>query len=438
MLSLAAAVFAASVAGSALPPRQATNSPVFFPIKYPYNGYPKVYTDITFGTPGQTPVQAVVDLGSANFWAYEANASIYYGSTRLGEQGHCIQVPSPAYNVSASTTATDETYNPRQYSYGGNSKTITAYDSWNDTLAFTVDGLGSGASFANQQIAVSNYSQVRQAATECTGLDYDGAILGVSENRDDTDGPSFRQNLLDDGLIASSTLSMWFDQPPAGVQDTFHGSALFGAVPTSKYSGSLTKVTKRQPENSIGYYVDTPVWSATRIDGSSTKPVAIGNYSAATSTTCLVDSGSGQDYLPISEADFLDATGLVSLDNTIAFNGSCEDMPKNGTISLQFAGAEAGTSVTVTIPLMNYVRGNLDALSEIENRTMCGLSMTLDSPDCTLGSPFASGAFMAFNDELGEIAFAQGGVSTGSLDGSDGLGEVVTIGKGEGLSKVTG
>ncbi|KAI0470503.1 aspartic peptidase domain-containing protein [Xylariaceae sp. FL0804] len=458
MLSFATVFFAASVAGSALPQRQATdNSPVFFPLKYPYNGYPKVYTEITFGTPGQTPIQAVVDLGSANFWTYAADASIFYGSNRLGEQGSCVQVPSPAYNVSASSSAADEIYNPRDYVYGGNSKTITALYSWNETLAFGVDGVAAaGATLENQQVAVSNKSLVRQLDTECAGIDYDGAILGVSEavlggggGSNSTAGPSFRQNLLDGGRIASSTLSMWFDRAPSGVNDTFHGSALFGAVPTSKYRGRLTRVPKRQPANSIGYYVDAPVWSATRIDGSSSssspRRVIKRNGDA---TSCLIDSGSGQDYLPIDRDDFLDATGLVLWQSSVAFNGSCEDMPRNGTLSVEFAGAGAGagagaaangtsSSVTVEVPLMNYVRGSLDVLSELSNVTMCGLSMTLNEPgDCTLGSPFTSAAFMAFNDELGEIAIAQGGVSSGSLDGAEGLGEIVVIGKGEGLGKV--
>lgn len=56
------------VLAAAAPTARQAQTPKILPLSYKYGGYPKVSTDIVYGTPGQTPIETVVDLGSANFW----------------------------------------------------------------------------------------------------------------------------------------------------------------------------------------------------------------------------------------------------------------------------------------------------------------------------------------------------------------------------------
>ncbi|OMP82722.1 Candidapepsin-2 [Diplodia seriata] len=428
MLPILLSLLAASSA--AQPTKRQDGKPVFMPLKYPYNGYPKVYADIYIGTPEQTPIETVVDLGSADYWVYGPNATIYYGSPYLGVEGPCRETPEPSYDPSASSTAHGLLNKTRGYAYGGNGKLLSSFYTVNDTLSFGADA-DATPHLANTQIAITNKTIIKVRADDaCSGTTYDSSILGIaapSSSGAGSQGPSFRQNLLDAGAIASSTLSMWFDAPPPGARDDYRGTMLLGALPKGKYAGDLVQVPSRGAAGSVGYYVDTPVW---RAGGRAVKPY-YGFDNSSVVETCLIDSGSGQDYLPIDEDDFLDAAGLVSFQGYPAWNGSCESIPADRNVSLTFAGVEAGSSVTIDVPLRNWARGNTDFWNNTE---VCGLSMQLSNAgSCTLGSPFSSAVFLALNDELGQIALAQGGVSTGAEDGFDGLGEVEVIAKGQGL-----
>lgn len=60
-------LFLPAIAAAAPAARQA-QAPAILPLSYKYGGYPKVSTDIVWGTPGQEPIETVVDLGSADFW----------------------------------------------------------------------------------------------------------------------------------------------------------------------------------------------------------------------------------------------------------------------------------------------------------------------------------------------------------------------------------
>lgn len=364
---------------------------------------------------------------------YGPNATIYYGSPYLGVEGPCHLTPEPSYDPYSSSTATGFRNQTRGFAYGGNGKILTSYYSVNDTISFSSAAADAALfpSLAGTQVAITNRTLIKIRADQCTGTDYDSSILGIAEAGSGTNqGPSFRANLLDAGAIDSATLSMWFDAPPAGARDDYRGTMLLGAVPaaaSAKYAGSLVQVPKRQPEGSVGYYVDRPVWRV----GERAVKLYTGYYNTTT-TTCLLDSGSGQDYLPLDEDDFLDAVGgLVIFNGRPAWNGTCESIPADKAVSLTFGGVKEGESVTVDVPLRNWARGNADYFN---NTNICGLSMELSNADsCILASPFSSAAFLAVNDELGQIALAQGGVSSGATDGYEGLGEVEYIAKGQGL-----
>lgn len=252
---------------------------------------------------------------------------------------------------------------------------------------------------------------------------YERSILGLSENTASTKGPSFRGDLLSTGRIESPTLSMWFDKPPADATGEFHGTALFGALPSDdKYEGPLVKVPLNPPEITyVGYYISTP-------------KISFGGNEFAidreTSARCLVDSGFGTENIPLVTEDFLKATGTVEKYGYPAWPGSCESIPKDKTLDYTFTGAD-GKEVTVKVPLRSYARGINDYYNETDS---CSLSFTLDTSGmCALGAPFFTSAFLAFNDDGKDVAIAQGGVSSGAENGVDGLGEVTVVKSGAGL-----
>lgn len=229
---------------------------------------------------------------------------------------------------------------------------------------------------------------------------------------------------------------MWFDEPPKDVKGTYHGTSLFGAVPENKYKGELVRVPLDPPTGPyVGYYVKLPKFSAKSAyhpDGP-TKTAAASN---AAVTNCLIDSGNTQDYLPINQTQVLAASGLILVSNPDAYfvgwNGSCESIPETATLDYTFAGSTAGKDVTVKVPIRNYVKQSLTGYPPADNDKVCPLSVQFDYPgNCVFGAPFLSAAFMAFDDDNKEIAMAQGGVSTGALNGPSSLGEYKIIERGQ-------
>lgn len=412
-------LFLPAIAAAAPAARQA-QAPAILPLSYKYGGYPKVSTDIVWGTPGQEPIETVVDLGSADFWVYGPNGTINSGSPYLGGTGDCTENVTPFFNWPKSSTATGFTEDMKGYAYGGNGKLITAPAHVNDTISFTNTKY---PSLLNQQVQLANFTRVRSRATTCAGSPYERSILGISENTGTNTGPSFRGDLLSTGRIESPTLALWFDAPPAAITDAFVGTALFGALPdASKYSGPLVKVAQHPPEPPyVGYYVATPRFSF----GGQAIPV-----NTTATPQCLIDSGFGTENLPLATPDFLHATGLVESNGYPAYPGPCESIPRNQTLDYTFTGV-GGEEVTVKVPLRSYARG----ISDYYNQTnVCGLSFTLESTaSCALGAPFFTAAFLAFNDDTKEMAVAQGGVSSGAEEGVEGLGEVTVVKRGAGL-----
>ncbi|KAK0662751.1 hypothetical protein DIS24_g1642 [Lasiodiplodia hormozganensis] len=412
-------LFLPALAAAAPAARQA-QTPAIMPLSYKYGGYPKVSTDIVYGTPGQAPIETVIDTGSANFWVYGPDGKVNSGSPYLFGTGPCTEDVTPFFNYPESSTATDVKDSPRAFAYGGNGKIIQAPRSVNDTISFTNTKY---PSLLDQQVQLANYTVIRSSATTCNGMVYERSILGLSENTADTTGPSFRGNLLSSGRIESPTLSMWFDKPPADVRGEFRGTALFGALPgPEKYSGPLVKVALDPPEGTyVGYYVATPKIS---YEG---KQFAI---DTETVPRCLVDSGFGTENIPLVTKDFLDATGAVDNHGYPAWPGSCDSIPANKTLDYTFTGVD-GRDVTVRVPLRSYARGINDYYNETN---VCALSFTLDTSGmCAVGAPFFTSAFLAFNDDGKEVAIAQGGVSTSADEGVDGLGEVTVVKSGAGL-----
>jgi hypothetical protein len=192
---------------------------------------------------------------------------------------------------------------------------------------------------------------------------------------------------------------MWMDKRPVGIKDTYTGGAIFGGIDLSKFTGPLVKVRSfGNDDGSIGYNVAPPILS---FQG---KKINMANSDV---DRCLVDSGTRNDALPIVYGDqeaFYKITGLVeSPAGFTSWPGECETVPSDVTLDMKFPGKRNGTSVAIKVPLKNYVRWDSG------EKGLCRLNINLGG--CTLAAPFSTAAFFAADDERGEVAFAQGGIS---------------------------
>ncbi|KAH8589397.1 aspartic peptidase domain-containing protein [Bisporella sp. PMI_857] len=383
----------------------AVADPVYFPLNYRYGGGSKVSTDIVLPWSNST-IEVVFDQGSENFWVFGPDAVMNWGKTCLFCQGQCNTTVTPYYDPSLSATASTEPFSFFN-GYGAYTKIVQGDTSANDTLTFS--STSGQKSNVPVRVALVDYMQQRLSdGGQCIAAEnYDRGILGTApfqrSSTWNTTGPHVRQDLLESGVISAAVQSMWFDTAPSLINGTFTGGATFGGIDLSKYTGELVKLPLFTNDNtqggaSVGYYVAPPTVTVngTVLDGSE-----------LTTRTCLIDSGTQIDDLPISTAslnDFLAAAGLVySPVGRIAFPGACDDIPRDRTIDLEFAGLEEGKKVSIKIPLRNYARA--------DGMEVGFCTLNIDVGGCLFGAPFATAAFFAADDEAGEVALAQGGVS---------------------------
>ncbi|KAK7723930.1 hypothetical protein SLS64_000261 [Diaporthe eres] len=383
---------------------------VHIPLNLRYGANHKTSTDV-FIPSLNTTLEVVYDQGSENFFVFGPDSIANWGLTCLGCQGPCnASVPAGDYlDYAHSTTASEPVPFSSFYAYGGLDKIYVGNVAVNETFDF-VNSAGQSTKSPDTTVAIVNYLQQRIGSDgTCSPVPiYDLGILGVSpyyhsnnETGRNTTGPSFRQDLLETGRINAPVQSLWFDEAPADVRGTYTGGGLQGGIDTSKFEGSLVKVPNAWEQGRVGYYVPTPKLSSNGI------PISTGSASGEV-TSCLVDSGTHNDDLPIAdEAAFFNATGIRrSPAGHVSWPGTCDSIPADKTIDMTFDGVNAGESVTIKVPIRSYVRVGLDS---DEAAGYCSLS--LEPSGCILGSPFATAAFFAADDERGEIAFAQGGVS---------------------------
>ncbi|KAI0394435.1 aspartic peptidase domain-containing protein [Xylariaceae sp. FL0594] len=381
---------------------------VYFPLNFRWGIDQKISTDLVIPGTDKT-MNVCFDQGSEDYWVLAPGSKINWGAERPGAPGPCNATASPVYQYSASPAATK----PEDFylfdAYGNFNKLVVGYKAFNDTMTFTSV---SGQRSTVPKLRASLVEFVSVLEVDLTGhcgipddLLYDAGILGIAPYRNSsedgtTNGPHVRQQLLEEGVIKAPVQSMWMDKPPAGVQDTYTGGAIFGGIDTSKFTGPLVKVPVMKEGYETGYYVAAPRLSYKG------KQLA----TVAEVTRCFIDSGTRSDALPIGyyeERDaFLAATGIVvdEKDGETYWPSECENVPADVTVDLKFPGLRNGTSVDVKIPIKNYVR------YDPGKKGLCRLNLYLGN-DCTLAAPFASAAFFAADDERGEVAFAQGGIS---------------------------
>ncbi|KAH8158905.1 hypothetical protein CIB48_g9343 [Xylaria polymorpha] len=345
------------------------------------------------------------DQGSETFWVLEPGAVYNWGSESLATQGPCNISAALVYDYYASpdaTTAPSEYFN----AYGGFSKFVLGNATVDDTMTFT-SVAGQRSTISGVRSALVNFINVRgpDQSGQCKAdddLTYDVGILGTAPYQNSsahqTRGPHLRQHLLEQGTIKAPVQSMWMDKRPEGIENTYTGGAIFGGIDLSKFTGPLVKVRSfKNHGGSVGYWIAPPAIS---FQGKKIK-------TDATTTGCLIDSGTRGDGLPVAYVDqeaFFKTTGLVeSPTGQTAWPGTCDTVPSNVTLDMRFPGSKNGTYVDVKVPLKNYVRWDSG------EKGLCRLNIYLGG--CTLAAPFSTAAFFAADDERGEVAFAQGGIS---------------------------
>ncbi|KAJ4249088.1 hypothetical protein NW762_012420 [Fusarium torreyae] len=424
----------ASLQGVAAAAASSQSQPPTIPISYSYGGYPRVQADIKWGTPGQSPVPTIFDTGSPSFWVFGPNSIINDGTNAHYTPGPCNKTVKTFYNWRKSSShskggAVKNKGGPLGYAYGGNGKLISAPATINDTFAFSNPKF---AELTNNQVALADYAQVAQLDDKCKipESDFDHSILGLAPLPKDFSGPSFRDNLRRTGKTQSSSFTMWFDQQPKSIKSLYSGAAVFGAAPSNKkYTGELVRIKQSYPTPPyIGYYSALPELTATSIRKPG-KPVKIGLADSSVKQ-CLLDSGTGEDRLPFSEKEIIKATGLIQLKSplVLAWNGTCESIPRTATLNFTFSGVTPGKKVTVAVPIRSYARGEYDDMPGYDASKYCALSVSGDEyGGCIFGAPFFTAAYAVFHDDKKQIALAQGGVSTGSSDGIARIGQLSPI-----------
>ncbi|KAI0516963.1 aspartic peptidase domain-containing protein [Xylaria bambusicola] len=381
---------------------------VYFPLNFRYGSDQKITTDLVIpGTNKTMPV--CFDQGSEDFWVAEPGAVLNWGAQYAGQVGPCNTSMSPVYDYSASPDATE----PAPYDYfnvyGGSSKYVLGNATVDDTMVFT-SVAGQQSTIAGIRTALTNLVSVRleDESGHCEVTErvsnYDVGILGTAPFQIGpghiTNGPHVRQQFLEQGTIKAAVQSMWMDERPHGIEDTYTGGAIFGGIDLSKFTGPLVKV-KSFPNvgDTVGYRVAKPIFSVQGKQITTQSDV----------TRCFIDSGTRNDAIPIAfgqEEEFYKVTGLVeSPTYQASWPGPCESVPSNITIDMRFPGKANGTFVDIKVPLKNYVR------ADNGEEGLCRLNLYPSAGDCTLAAPFSTAAFFAADDENDEVAFAQGGIS---------------------------
>lgn len=127
-------------------------------------------------------------------------------------------------------------------------------------------------------------------------------------------------------------MSIWFDKTPASAKGTHHGTALFGAIPSGKYTGPLVKVKPSPPKGShVGYYIPVPSFAVPNLK-TPKQPATIKRGKGTTG--CLVDSGTGNDILPFEQDACLKATGLIEHGGFPTYNAPCDSIPTTAAIAM--------------------------------------------------------------------------------------------------------
>lgn len=159
-------------------PAPLSSQPLAIPITYAYGGYPRIETNITWGTPAQPQIPTIFDTGSSSFWVYGPNATINDGSQYHFTPGPCNKTVTNFYNWPESTSHSEPQPRNLGFNYGGNGKMVSASAVINDTFSFADTDW---PALVNNEVALADYTLVSQGDENCAipESSFDHSILGL-------------------------------------------------------------------------------------------------------------------------------------------------------------------------------------------------------------------------------------------------------------------
>ncbi|KAK8091317.1 aspartic peptidase domain-containing protein [Apiospora phragmitis] len=371
----------------------------------------QVITNISWGTPASEAIPTVVDTGSYGFWVAGPDAIVNSGSPYLGVMGPCNQTVEPAFNWPESSTHTGPYDEQRAtFAYGGGGKIINCPTAVNDTMSFAGSGY---PAIPNVQVASCEFIHIKDRSTTCEGAHYDRSIMGLAPIPSVGGGPELHPELLKQGRLASSVFSMWFDAPPADINEPQMGSLLSAPSPPrastpATSSRCIMPVSTRRRRA-------TTTWPCPRCAPPTSTAMQPTRRSSPSPTrpTCPI-------------ASWTRARGHDAPDQR---HGLLRRDRPRGRLALH--------QPPLPVPVRRHsarrrlrahlhrqgrqVRDGQDPLPQhgqgpgLEPNT-CRLNLQLGDPKCTFGGTFYASAFVVHDDEAETLQIAQGAVA-GSAQG---------------------
>ncbi|RDA91499.1 putative aspartyl protease [Ophiocordyceps camponoti-saundersi (nom. inval.)] len=276
-----------------------------------------LYTiDIGIGNPPQ-PISALIDTGSSD-------ALINTNVSQLCEQSSRPCAPSGTYNANASSTS----------QYINSLFNISYVDGSGAAGDFVADDVRiSGQQVRGVQIGVAYKSSSPQSVLGI-GLSSNEALASRGDSK--REYVNFPAKMVDDGVIASNSYSLWLNDINAP-----DGSVLFGGIDTDRYEPPLVSMPMQKVDGKFSEFFITMT------------SLSLNNETLADnlSLAVLLDSGSTFSYLPnrvtqsiysAVNARFNEQSGAAFVPCSLADSGA----------SLRF---NFSSPASVTVPLRELV-----------------------------------------------------------------------------------
>lgn len=368
-------------------------------------------SEIQIGTPGQT-LEIVLDTGSSDLWVMDTENPYCTEDEydiMLGEGVNCTGIVFD--HSSSSTWSFNDSAPDFEIMYGDGSAAIGKWG--RDTVQI------GDISISNANMALGEESN----STACVfgiGLITNEAII---EWRDWLRGSSSQWppegtydnvpvQMKQQGAINRVAYSFWLNE---GAEN---GVALFGGVDHSKYDGTLQRLpvvtSLDYEEYNFGGPLELNV-VLNSITGKNTDGDTV-EFMSDASTAALIDTGTSFQYLPYYVADAI-ATSLdaYSFSDGYGWYTDC-GMANAGSVVYNFCGVEV--EVPLSEMLIELVDEDDEPIVE-DGVAYCQLAIMPDSDMIILGDSFMRAAYVVFDLEANEIAFAQ--AKTGSDAGDSNI-----------------
>lgn len=278
-----------------------------------FQGAMTYVVNATVGTPGQ-PVSLVLAPSSSDTWVVDTRSdqctyySTYYSTSYDGDtdpdESSCLW-GSFSPNVSTTFVSMSESLEDDDSS--------SSYSSSYDFSHGYDDGSYAYGDYFNDSIALGDVSLDVFTLGLVNDTDRYIGMLGLGYN--DSVHSTFTDRLVSEGLINSTTYSIWVDDSEAS-----SGNILFGAIDTTKFEGSLFRVASYYS----GYQMLMTISSINATTQDSDGPITItydaenddSYYGSSSTSPSSSSSSSSNDYL--FSATFAPTDSLSVLPDDVA------------------------------------------------------------------------------------------------------------------------